>query len=188
MDLKKVLGKKYKENMSYEEIQEALADLPDEFVSKEEYDKVKLQKDNASEEASDYKKKYNSTLTEKEQIEIAQKEANDDLQKKYNDLLRENSISSTKADLISIGYDSKLAEETAVAMVDGDSKKVIANQSKFADAVKKNATDEALKNTHIPEDGGKGKTITKADLRKMSIAEITEFEKNNPEEYKKLYE
>ena len=29
MDLKKRLGKKYKDNMTFEEIQEALADLPE---------------------------------------------------------------------------------------------------------------------------------------------------------------
>lgn len=43
MDLKKHLGKKYKDNMTFEEIQEALADLPepDSVVDKEEYDKMK---------------------------------------------------------------------------------------------------------------------------------------------------
>ena len=54
MDLKKYLGKKYKEGMTFEEIQQALADLPesDSVVDKEEYDKMKKLKDEASKEAS----------------------------------------------------------------------------------------------------------------------------------------
>ena len=53
MDLKKHLGKKYKDNMTFEEIQEALADLPepDSVVDKEEYDKMKKLKDEAYQES-----------------------------------------------------------------------------------------------------------------------------------------
>ena len=158
MDLKKYLGKKYKEGMTFEEIQQALADLPepDSVVDKEEYDKIKKLKDEASKEASSWKKKYNSTLSEKEQLEIAQNEANEELQNNYDALLRKTTIAERKAELVELGYDAKLAQETAEAMADGDFSKVIANQSKFAESVKKNTTDELLKNTKTPE-GGSGK-------------------------------
>lgn len=171
MDLKKILGENYKEGMTFEEISEALSDLPDEFVDKKDYDKLKDQKDKASKEASDYKKKYNSTLTEKEQLELQQQEDNEELLKKYNNLLRENNITKQKASLIAIGYDEKLAEETATAMIDGDYTKVIANQSKFAESVKKTTTDELLKNTPNPEGGIGNEGITAEQFKKMSLSE-----------------
>ncbi|MCB5495992.1 hypothetical protein, partial [Mediterraneibacter gnavus] len=91
-----------------------------------------------------------STLSEKEQLEIAQNEANEELQNNYDALLRKTTIAERKTELVELGYDTKLAQETAEAMVDGDFTTVIANQSKFAESVKKNTTDELLKNTKTP--------------------------------------
>lgn len=188
MDLKKYLGKKYKEGMTFEEIQQALADLPepDSVVDKEEYDKMKKLKDEASKEASSWKKKYNSTLSEKEQLEIAQNEANEELQNNYDALLRKTTIAERKAELVELGYDAKLAQETAEAMADGDFSKVIANQSKFAESVKKNTTDELLKNTKTPEGGSGNEGITRESIKKMSLQERQELYKNDPETFKQI--
>ena len=188
MDLKKYLGKKYKEGMTFEEIQQALADLPesDSVVDKEEYDKMKKLKDEASKEASSWKKKYNSTLSEKEQLEIAQNEANEELQNNYDALLRKTTIAERKAELVELGYDAKLAQETAEAMADGDFSMVIANQSKFAESVKKNTTDELLKNTKTPEGGSGNEGITRESIKKMSLQERQELYKNDPETFKQI--
>lgn len=190
MDLKKHLGKKYKDNMTFEEIQEALADLPepDSVVDKEEYDKMKKLKDEASKEASSWKKKYNSTLSEKEQLEIAQNEANEELQNNYDALLRKTTIAERKAELVELGYDTKLAQETAEAMVDGDFTKVIANQSKFAESVKKNTTDELLKNTKTPEGGGSEEDMTKEKFNKLSIQDKQKLFDTDPDTFKQLAE
>ena len=173
MDLKKYLGKKYKEGMTFEEIQQALADLPepDSVVDKEEYDKIKKLKDEVS---------------EKEQLEIAQNEANEELQNNYDALLRKTTIAERKAELVELGYDAKLAQETAEAMADGDFSKVIANQSKFAESVKKNTTDELLKNTKTPEGGSGNEGITRESIKKMSLQERQELYKNDPETFKQI--
>lgn len=190
MDLKKHLGKKYKDNMTFEEIQEALADLPepDSVVDKEEYDKMKKLKDEASKEASSWKKKYNSTLSEKEQLEIAQNEANEELQNNYDALLRKTTIAERKTELVELGYDTKLAQETAEAMVDGDFTKVIANQSKFAESVKKNTTDELLKNTKIPDSGSSEEGMTKEKFNKLSIQDKQKLFDTDPDTFKQLAE
>ena len=190
MDLKKHLGKKYKDNMTFEEIQEALADLPepDSVVDKEEYDKMKKLKDEASKEASSWKKKYNSTLSEKEQLEIPQNEANEELQNNYDALLRKTTIAERKTELVELGYDTKLAQETAEAMVDGDFTKVIANQSKFAESVKKNTTDELLKNTKTPEGGGSEEGMTKEKFNKLSIQDKQKLFDTDPDTFKQLAE
>lgn len=188
MNLKKFLGEKYKDGISFEEIQECLAEIPDEFVDQEEYEKMKRLKDDACKDAASWKKKYNSTLSEKEQLEIHQKEDNEELQKKYNELLREQKIDKRKADLMAIGYDAKLAQETAIAMIDGDFEKVIANQSKYAELVKKDTTDKLLKDTQEPEGGGGSEVITRDALRKMSLNERQELYKKDPERFKKIVE
>lgn len=188
MDLKKYLGKKYKEGMTFEEIQQALADLPepDSVVDKEEYDKIKKLKDEASKEASSWKKKYNSTLSEKEQLEIAQNEANEELQNNYDALLRKTTIAERKAELVELGYDAKLAQETAEAMADGDFSKVIANQSKFAESVKKNTTDELLKNTKTPEGGNGTEGMTKEQFNKLSLQEKQNLLNTDPTTFKQF--
>lgn len=188
MDVKKFLGKKYKENMTFEEIEQALAVLPepDSVVDKKEYDKMKQLKDEASKEASKWKKDYKSTLSEKEQLEIDNNEANEKLKEDYESLLRKTTVAERKAELIELGYDAKLAQETAEAMVDGDFAKVIANQSKFAESVKKNTTDELLKNTKTPEGGSGNEGITRESIKKMSLEERQKLFQNDPEGFKEL--
>ena len=71
-------------------------------------------------------------------------------------------------------------------MADGDFSKVIANQSKFAESVKKNTTDELLKNTKTPEGGSGNEGITRESIKKMSLQERQELYKNDPETFKQI--
>ena len=118
MELKELLGEAYKSDMSLDEINKALAGKTfinegalENYVAKEEYEKLKKRADEASSEASDFKKKYRATLTDKEQLEVAQKEADSELQKKYEELLTKTKISEYKANYMAVGYDEKLANK-----------------------------------------------------------------------------
>ena len=86
-----------------------------------------------------------------------------------------------------MGYDEKLADETAEAMASGDTEKVFANQKKHLENVQKQARAEALKDTPKPTPDGDSKTMTLEKLRKMSPQERYDFSVKNPEEYKTLY-
>lgn len=150
------------------------------YVKKEVFDKT------ASELASK-KRELNEKLTADEKKEQADKEAREKLQADYDRLLRESEVSKYKAKFLGMGYEEKLAEETAIAMVDGDSEKVFSNQKKHIESVEKRVRAEVLKDTPKPAPDGDSKIITKEIYRKMSPLERAEYAEKNPEEYKSLY-
>lgn len=150
------------------------------WVKKDVFDKT------ASELAAK-KKELNAKLSEDEQAKQKEQEEREKLQNAYNELLRENQISKFKAELLGMGYDDKLAADTAEAMASGDTAKVFANQKKQMEIVQKNARAEALKHTPKPQPDGDSKTMTLDAFRKLSPQERYAFSENHPEEYKALY-
>lgn len=150
------------------------------WVKKDVFDKT------ASELAAK-KKELNAKLTEDEQAKLKEQEERDKLQKAYDALLRENQVSKFKAELLGMGYDDKLAADTAEAMASGDTAKVFANQKKQLETVQKNARAEALKNTPKPQPDGDSKTMTLDTFRKLSPQERYAYAENHPEDYKALY-
>jgi predicted NodU family carbamoyl transferase len=150
------------------------------YVRKEVFDKT------ASELAAK-KKELNERLSEDERAKQAEKEQLEKLQNDYNALLRENEVSKFKANLLSMGYDDKLAEATAIAMVDGDTATVFDNQKKHLENVKKEMKAAILKDTPKPTGDGESKTMTLDKLRKLSPVERANWSRQNPEEYKILY-
>ncbi|WP_312694109.1 hypothetical protein [Caproiciproducens sp.] len=130
MDLKELLGESFKEGMSIEEINAALAEkklvdpsiLP-ESVSKELYNK-------ASTEAANLRKQLKEKMTADETAAAAQKE----IQEQVANLQKENSVFKFKEQFLSGGYDAKTAAELADAMASGDMAKFTAAHTKWATA------------------------------------------------------
>lgn len=150
------------------------------YVTKEQFDKT------ASELASK-KKELNEKLSEDEKAKAKEQEERQALEEKYNALLRESEVSKNKSKLLGLGYDEKLADETAEAMADGDLDKVFKNQKKFLEGFEKSIKAEVLKNTPEPTGDGDTKTMTLENLRKMSPMERMKYSEEHPEEYKALY-
>lgn len=150
------------------------------YVKKDVFDKT------ASELAAK-KKELNEKLSEDEKTKQKEQEEREELQSKYEKLLHESEVSKFKAKLLGMGYDEKLADETAEAMVSGDTDKVFANQKKHLDNVEKKVRAEALKDTPKPTPDGDSKTMTLEKLRKLSPIEREQWSRQNPEDYKKLY-
>ena len=100
-------------------------DVPDPdysgYVKKDVFDKT------ASELAAK-KKELTEKMSEDEQAKAKEAEERQALEEKYNALLRESAVSKNKSKLLGLGYDEKLADETAEAMADGDLDKVFKNQ------------------------------------------------------------
>lgn len=150
------------------------------YVKKETFDKT------ASELAAK-KKELSAKLTEDEQAKQAEAEKMKQLQEDYEKLLKESQLSKNKAHWLGLGYDEKLAEDTAQAMLDGDMKTVFANQKKFMDAFEKKIKAEVLKDTPKPHKDDEPGAMTLEKLRKMSATERADYALKNPEEYKELY-
>ena len=187
MNIKDLLKDAYKEGMTLEEINTALADIEMPTDNSSEIDRLKSALSKSNSEAADYKKQLREKMSAEELKAKEDAEKWDALIKERDTLLREKTISGHKAKFLALGYDEKLATDTAEAMANGELDKVFANQKKHLESVEKKIREDVLKDTPKPE-GGKGSdTITKEQFSKMSIAEQHKYSVEHPEEYKKLY-
>lgn len=107
----------------------------------------------ANSEAASWKKKHNEHLSEEERQKQEQADRISDMEKELAELRKSKTISEYTAKLIGQGYDDALAADTAVAMVEGDTAKVFANQDKFLADYAKKARADALKKTPRPNPG-----------------------------------
>ena len=159
-------------------------DIPDPdysgYVKKDVFDKT-------ASELAEKKKQLKDKMTEDEQKAQKEQEERDELQSKYEMLLRKSEISENKAKLVALGYDEALADETAVAMFEGDTVKVFANQKKHLDSVEKRVRADALKDTPKPTPDGDSNTMTLETFRKMTPSERHAYSVEHPDEYRNLY-
>ena len=187
MNIKDLLKDAYKEGMTVEEIEAALADveLPADQTAEVERLRNALSKSNS--ENAEWKKKHREALSEEERKDQETADLIKKLQEQNEALLRESNVSKHKAKFLGMGYEEALANDAAQAMVDGDMEKGVAYQQKHQEAFEKKIRADALKGTPKPvPDKGDG-AMTLENLRKMTAQERYEFSQKNPDEYNKLY-
>ena len=147
-----------------------------------EIERLKNAVSKANSESAEWKRKHNALLSAEEQQKQEQAESLAAMQQELEMLRKEKSVAKYTADYVKLGYDAKLAEETAAAFADGDFAKVFANQAKFNDEYKKTIIADELKKT--PRGGagqGGGGAITKEAFLAMGTKEQQEFIQNNPD-------
>ena len=183
-DLKSLLGDKYTEGMTIEDILKLEVEEPQidmsKFVSKELYDK-------AASDTANYKKQLRANMSEAEQKAAADAEKYASLEEELKQLKADKAIAENAKGLVAIGYDEKLATEVATALYNGDAETVIKAQAKFVDAQKKAVLADAVKETPVPPvDNGNGKTLTKEEFSKMSLDEQMKVYTDTPDLYNEL--
>jgi hypothetical protein len=187
MNIKDLLKDAYKEGMTVEEIETALAgiELPTDQSAEVERLKNALSKSNS--ENAEWKKKHRDALSEEEKKAQETADLIKQLQERNATLERESGLAKHKAKFLAMGYDDALATDAAAAMVDGDTEKLFSYQQKHQEALEKKIRADALKGTPKPvPDKGEG-AMTLENFKKMSTQERLEFSQKNPEEYKSLY-
>lgn len=168
------------ENFEYDDHSAEIADLG----------KYKDATDKATREAAEYKKQLKAL---QEQQKTGNSKADDTiakLQEQVAELTRQNTIASYTAQFTALGYDTELAQATAIATADGDVATVFENQRKFLEQHDKDTKANILKQTPKPGQGGIDKptpTMTLKKFRKLSTVEKMKFAADYPEEYAKLY-
>ena len=183
-NLKSLLGDKYTEGMTIEdilslEVEEPKVDMS-KFVSKELYDK-------AASDTANYKKQLRANMSEAEQKAAADAEKYAEIVAERDQLKAEKMIAENAKGLVAIGYDDKLATEVATALYNGDAETVIKAQAKFVDAQRKAALADAVKETPVPPVGNDGpKTLTKEEFSKMSLDEQMAVYEKTPDLYNEL--
>lgn len=170
------------ENMTAEEKLAALEamDLPD-------VDKIKSALDKATSEAAGYKKQLRERMTEEEARAAKDAEDRAAIQKELEQLRAEKLVDQHTARFLGLGYDEKLARETATALAAGDTELVFKNHAKFIADREKALKAEILKSTPTPPAGDGAEKKSKDDFKKMTLAEKQQFARENPELYKDFY-
>ena len=128
--------------------------------------KLKRAMDKASSEAADFKKKYNATLSEKEQADMAKAEEQARRDERLAELERENSIHKFTEQFLDLGYDKDSAIAAATAQVDNDVETLFKLQKKIIDAKVQAKEQELYKS--IP----RAKTGVYASMTKDQIMKI----------------
>ncbi len=194
MNLKELLGDAYREDMTLEEVEQALeginlvdpAKLP-KSVSKEVFDKTASELARVKKELKELQEK-NMTAEEKLKLELEKAAESQAQYKRELAKLRAREIFVTAGlseedytpliDIV-VSEDEEVTKVRAKSMVD-----VIASQRK---AVEKTVKAELLKDTPKPEPGDPSKGITLDSFRKMSLMDKQKFARENPELYQSIY-
>lgn len=187
--LKDLLGADYREGMTFEEISSALEKAnKGKQTAADNSTHLKELLSRANSEAADWKKKYTATLSEQERLKAEQEEQFNNMKTELEAMKREKAVSENYAKLVSIGYDEDLAQATANAMLEGDFNTIFTNQKAFMEKKEKEIKLDLLKGTPRPAGGSvtKTKTMTQADLYKMSTRERVQFISNHRKEYEDL--
>ena len=187
MKLKDLLKDAYKEGITVDEIESALADVEIPADQSAEIERLKAALSKSNSENAEWKKKHREALSEEERKAQETADLIKQLQEENAALTRESNVSKHKARFLGMGYEEALANDAATAMVDGDMEKLFSYQLKHQEALEKKIRADALKGTPKPVPDKKDGVKTLDDLKKMSPQERYEFSQKNPEEYKTLY-
>lgn len=161
------------ESMTAEEKVAALMafEIPEEvdmskFVSKETFDKKATEAASLSKQLKEketaLKSKATEQMTEDEKWQEKMREMQEASDRQANELKeqlaafqRKDTLRDYQTNLTLLGFDEKLAPETAEALADNDIEKVFANLKKFLEAYRKKVVDEELRKTPQPSGGMK---------------------------------
>ena len=187
MKIQDLLKDEYKEGMTLEEIEAALADVafPEDQTS--EIERLKTANSKLSSENADWKRKHREALSEEERKSQEVADELKQLREQNEKLLRESNVSKHKAKFLGMGYDETLATDAAAAMVDGDTEKLFSYQQKHQEALEKKIRADALKGTPKPVPGKADGVVTREQIAKMSVGDRIKFYNENPEQYKEIY-
>jgi len=177
----------YKPEMSPEEKLALLDKYEAPALNDAEAKKWKAQFDKVASELAAANKALKAKMTEDEQKEADRLAAEAAIKAELDALRKDKTISDSKAKFLGLGYDEKLAAETAKALADGDMDKVFANQQIHIDNVKKAAAASALAGDPKPPAGSSGGAkITKEQFDAMGYSERLKLHNEQPELYKQF--
>lgn len=156
-DLKELLGDDYKEEMTIEDINAALAEK--EFIGKDALSDYvpKNIADKYATEAADYKKKWKAAASEQEQKAIEETERQARMEEELKSLRRSAKVSDYEKQHLALKYDEKDAKEIAEALYDGDMDTVFRIQKKHEEALQKSIKADLMKQMPVPPAGNQQK-------------------------------
>jgi hypothetical protein len=187
MKIQDLLKDAYKEGMTVEEINAALANVEIPSDQSAEIERLRAALTKSNSENAEWKKKHREALTEEERKAQEQADLIKQLKEQNEKLTRESDLSKHKAKFLGMGYEEALATDAATALVDGDMEKLFAYQQKHQEALEKKIRADALKSTPKPVPNNEGGPVTREQIAKMSMDDRIKFYQEHPTEYQEIY-
>lgn len=120
--------------------------------------------DKKASEAAEAARKLKEKQTDDEKAAEAAKQRDEE----FKALQRKVAVTEYKAQYLAMGYDEKLAQETAEAVFDGDMKKVFANQASFNKAYETKLRADIVKGDPKPGGAGASGGVEKTEAEKLA--------------------
>lgn len=184
-EIKDVVENKVDEN---KEPKVTMEDLMDKIAQLEATNtKLKKQYDQASSDASNFKKKYRDSLTAAEQAKIDKEEKDEEYLKYVKGLEDYVAMSKARERYTLQGMDAEMASKAAEAELSNDMDGLMKIQKLHTDTLIKKKQEEWLVNRPNANFGdGSGEEITQAQFDKMSIVEKSKLYRENKALYDRL--
>ena len=147
--------------------------------------KLKQSVTNASADASEWKKKYQSQLSDEQKAKEDRDAATAAMQKELEDLRTERNLAKYTAALVGqdIGMDAETAKVVAEALNAGETDKVFDGIRKFVASHDKALAEKAMLNNPKLPGGKTEKTVTREEFDKMGYREMLALKNEHPDLY-----
>ena len=183
--LKEILGEAYKDGMTVEEIETALATKKIADISTGAY--VSVSKYQALEKERDgFKQKWSDTLTEAQKAEQRAIEE----QNATNAIKRENIFLKKRGKLLKTIKDEQIVDEIANLWADGKyddaDDKYREYEAKSREELEKQIKADLMKQNPQPNPQGQGDYMTSEQFAKLPLSQKQKIATENPELYKKF--
>jgi len=143
--------------------------------------------DKAASEASEFKKKYKETLSEKEQYDMEAAEAKAKHDEEFEALKAKVAISELKDQFVALGYSVEQANTAAKAQYENDVETLLKVQQQFTADKIEAEKQKILAEMPQPNIGaGNSQTYTKEQFENMSMADRTKLLHEDRAEYDRL--
>lgn len=143
--------------------------------------------DKYASEAAGYKKQLRERMSEDEAAKAKAAEDMAAMKEELEALRTEKVVTENTNKFLGLGYDEKLARETATALNKGEMDIVFKNHAKFIESREKALRAEILKETPSPAAGNGENKPGKAEFSKMTLAEKAKFAQENPDQFNEIY-
>lgn len=155
-NIQDLLGEKYHEGMTLEEINEALKDvsLPQDRTA--EYESLKKAYDKAASDTAEYKRQLKARMSEEEKAKTEMDEKIQKMEKENADMKKRIRVSELKAKFISSGLDAEEAGKVAEEAYGGNIDFVIETYNKKIASVKETVKADLMAETPSITGGASG--------------------------------
>lgn len=188
MNIKELLGDKYREDMTVAEVAESLAEI--DMVERSAFDGY-VPKDTAnklSSEAAEAKRKLRERMTEEEARAAKEAEERTALEVEVGKLRRTATVAEFSKRFVTLGFDEEAANGAAEAFADGNHESVFAAFGKRLSTMEKTLRAELLKTMTVPPaaGGAQDQVPTRDEFMAMTYEQKYEIKHSQPDVYRQL--